>query len=129
MKRLVYIISTFLILTGMYGGSVGAEKDDSTDSTSSIGSTSHKGIFYCVYQKGTRIVVTGNSTGWRASAGSATKKKIKATCGEGNEVFWDEDLADAEQERLEKLLKEDSSSGSASTGNQYPLLAASSRIP
>ena len=31
MKRLVYIISTFLILTGMYGGSVGAKNHDTDD--------------------------------------------------------------------------------------------------
>ena len=39
MKRLICLISTFLILTGMYGGSVGAEKDDTADNSSTASSS------------------------------------------------------------------------------------------
>ncbi|MDP6681464.1 MAG: hypothetical protein QF876_00475 [Desulfobacterales bacterium] len=43
MKRLVYIISTFLILTGIYGESVGA-KDHTTDSVQPYRSKPRQGL-------------------------------------------------------------------------------------
>ena len=46
MKLLIHIISTFLILAGMYGGSVGAEKDDTADN-SSTASGSSSNLVWC----------------------------------------------------------------------------------
>ena len=55
MKRLVYLISTFLILAGMYGGNVGA-KDHNTADNSSTASGSSSNLVWCAriteYNKG-----------------------------------------------------------------------------